>query len=397
MKEIRLTQLEGSSPAFYVLLVILASIVFLGLAAALYMDHYGHWVSSMNNRVVWGIPHVFAIFLIVAASGALNVASVASVFGQPFYKPMSRLSALLSVLLLLGGLTILVLDLGRPDRLIVAMTEYNFKSIFAWNIIFYSGFIAVVIIYLWFMFERKMNVYTSKVGIFAFVWRIVLTTSTGAIFGFVVARQAYDSVVFAPMFVAMSFAFGLAVFILVLLASYHWTDRELGSKVVLKLAKLLGVFVATVLYFVIVYHLGYAYLAQNQSLSQFILFSTNIHNSLFWYGQILAGTLLPLFLIFYKRINQSQWVLGIASLLVIIGGFLQLYVIIIGGQEFPLQIFPDKEIIVGVQLTELGYLPSLPEVLLGLGAIALVLIMLVLAMRILPFLPEKLPNDLVKN
>ena len=27
----------------------------------------------MTNQVVWGLPHVFAIFLIVAASGALNL------------------------------------------------------------------------------------------------------------------------------------------------------------------------------------------------------------------------------------------------------------------------------------------------------------------------------------
>jgi Polysulphide reductase, NrfD. len=38
------------------------------------------------------MPHVFALFLIVAASGALNVASIASVFQKKLYKPLSRLS-----------------------------------------------------------------------------------------------------------------------------------------------------------------------------------------------------------------------------------------------------------------------------------------------------------------
>ena len=40
------------------------------------MEHQGHYVTGMNNQIVWGMPHVFAIFLIVAASGALNVASI---------------------------------------------------------------------------------------------------------------------------------------------------------------------------------------------------------------------------------------------------------------------------------------------------------------------------------
>ena len=126
------------------------------------MEHNGHWVTGMNNEVVWGLPHVFAVFLIVAASGALNVASISSVFSKSAYKPLARLSGLLALALLAGGLAVLVLDLGRPDRLIVAMTYYNFKSIFAWNIYLYTGFFVIVIIYLWMMMERKMNGFTQS-------------------------------------------------------------------------------------------------------------------------------------------------------------------------------------------------------------------------------------------
>lgn len=392
MKEVVFTTLDGNSKGFYSLLTVLAVIVLMGFGAVLYVEHYGHWVTNMNNRVAWGVPHVFAIFMIVAASGALNVASMASVFNKKFYKPMSRLSALLAMLLLIGGLAVLVLDLGRPDRLIIAMTDYNFKSIFAWNIILYIGFLAIVGVYLWFMFERKMNKYSSKAGTLAFIWRIILTSGTGSIFGFIVARQAYDGVVFAPMFVIMSFSFGLAIFILVLLATYKWSDLELEDEVVLRLSKLLGIFVAAVLYFVVLYHLGSAYVAEDTALTNFILFSDNIHNKLFWYGQILLGSIIPLVLIYHPLFNKNIAMVGLTSVLVIIGGFMQLYVLIIGGQELSLQIFIGKDIIVGNQLSEVSYYPSTPEVLLGFGAIALVVILLMLAMKILPFLPKKIVN-----
>ena len=78
--------------------------------------------------------------------------------------------------LLIGGLTILMLDLGRPDRLIVAMTYYNFKSIFALNIFLYSGFMGFVIVYLWTMMERGAQRFTPMAGFFAFIWRMALTT-----------------------------------------------------------------------------------------------------------------------------------------------------------------------------------------------------------------------------
>ncbi|HEX5637524.1 MAG TPA: NrfD/PsrC family molybdoenzyme membrane anchor subunit, partial [Gammaproteobacteria bacterium] len=131
MKTIRLKEIEGNSVGYLGLLALLGAFVLAGLGSAYYMEHNGHWVTGMNNQIVWGLPHVFAVFLIVAASGALNIASISSVFDKKFYKPLAPLSAMLSLALLIGGLMILVLDLGHPDRLIVAMTYYNFKSIFA--------------------------------------------------------------------------------------------------------------------------------------------------------------------------------------------------------------------------------------------------------------------------
>ncbi|MDH3450743.1 MAG: polysulfide reductase NrfD, partial [Gammaproteobacteria bacterium] len=131
---IRYAEIKTSSPGYWGILIVLFAVALLGIAGAHHMDVEGHHVSGMTNQIVWGLPHVFAIFLIVAASGALNIASLASVFARQDYKPLARFSAILSVSLLVGGLAILLLDLGRPERLIVAMTHYNFKSIFAWNI-----------------------------------------------------------------------------------------------------------------------------------------------------------------------------------------------------------------------------------------------------------------------
>ena len=107
---------------FWLLIALGAAVTAVGLAAAHFMELHGHIVTGMNNQVVWGLPHVFAIFMIVAASGVLNVASIGSVFGQPVYKPRAPLSGLLCIALLAGGLMVLMLDLGRPERLVVAAT-----------------------------------------------------------------------------------------------------------------------------------------------------------------------------------------------------------------------------------------------------------------------------------
>lgn len=388
---IRYEQIEGNSLGFYALIASLGVLILAALGGVYYMEHNGHWVSGMSNSIVWGMPHVFALFLIIAASGALNVASIASVFNKKAYKPLSRLSALVALSLLAGGLMVLVLDLGRPERLIIAMTSYNFKSIFAWNIILYNGFFAIVAVYLWMMFERRMNKFSSKAGLVAFTWRLILTTGTGSIFGFLVSRQAYDAVIMAPMFIIMSFAFGLAFFLLTLMASYKWSGRVIEDAILNRLRKLLGVFIAAVFYFVAIFHIGNLYLAENIGVEKFILFDGNVYTNLFWYGQIILGTIVPMALIYHPAFKGNRSMLGLASLLVIVGGIIQLYVVIIGGQAYPMEMFPGKEILEGYG-TVASYSPSLAEVLLGIGGIATAVIIIVFGVKVLPFLPECLSS-----
>ncbi|MFA7633345.1 MAG: NrfD/PsrC family molybdoenzyme membrane anchor subunit [Thiohalomonadaceae bacterium] len=388
----------GSGKGYYGLLIMLGVFILAGLSSFFFMEHNGHWVTGMDNQIVWGAPHVFAIFLIVAASGALNVASIGTVFNKQIYQPLGRLSALLAVALLIGGLTVLVLDLGRPDRLIIAMTHYNFKSIFAWNIILYNGFIALVGVYIWTMLDPIPAVkrFYKVAGFTAFVWRLILTTGTGSIFGWLLARQAYDAAILAPMFIVMSFSFGLAVFMLVMMATYNLTDRPLGDAVVRRLKNLLGVFIAGVLYFVMVYHLTNLYATKLHGVEAFILRDGGIFTQVFWIGQIIIGSLLPLGLLFCRLTRHSRFWIAVASALVIFGGFAQLYVLLIGGQAYPLVLFPGYEVSSGFADGVINsYSPSLPELVLGFSGIAVAIAMTVVGMRVLRFTPVSLADEVV--
>ena len=395
MKPVVYSQLEGKKFGFYGLLALLGAVILIGLGAAYYMEHQGHWVTGMNNQIVWGMPHIFAIFLILAASGVLNVASIGSVFKKPIYKPLGRLSGLLAITLLVGGLCVLVLDLGHPDRLVVAMTHYNFKSIFAWNVILYSGFMGIVAIYLWWMMERQMQKYYPIAGFVAFIWRLMLTTGTGSIFGFLVAREAYDTAILAPLFIAMSLALGLAVFLLVLIATYKWADRPLGDVILRRLNSLLGVFVGVVFYFVLAYHLTNLYITESHGIEYFVLVNGGIFTVTFWVGQILIGSILPLLNIYVFEFGKTTVGIVVSSFLVILGGFAQLFVVIIGGQSYPLEIFPGMTVTDSAffdAATKHIYEPSLWELLLGLGGVAFAIFITILAMRILQFLPNSLAD-----
>lgn len=387
-------ELYCSSPRYWGGLASLAFLILLGMGAAYYMEHHGHFVTGMSNQIVWGLPHVFAIFLIVAASGALNVASIGSVFGGPLYKPLGRFSGLLSIGLLAGGLVVLLLDLGRPDRLIVAITTYNFKSIFAWNIILYTGFFTIVGLYLWAMMDRKFEKFKTPIGFAAFFWRLALTTGTGSIFGFLVAREAYDAAIMAPMFIIMSFSYGLAFFILTLMAAFWWADRTIGDLRLAKLKNLLGVFVGSVLYFALVYHLTNLYVAQHHGVERFILLEGGIYTSMFWIGQVVIGGIIPLFLLYSPAFANSRFAIAVASMLVLVGGFFQIYVIVIGGQAFPMNMFPGKEVLESSFFDGVvaAYSPTLAEGLLGFAGVVVAMTLVAIGARMLRVLPESLED-----
>ena len=397
MRHIEFSQLQGRGPGYSVLLVLLALVTLAGVLAGHHMDTEGHHVTGMNNRIVWGLPHVFAVFLIVAASGALNVASLSSVFARAAYEPLARLSGVLAIALLAGGLSVLVLDLGRPDRLVTAMTHYNFSSIFAWNMLLYTGFMAVVVVYLWMHMERRMQRYVRRAGVVALAWRIVLTTGTGCIFGFLVARQAYDAAIMAPMFVAMSLSLGLAVFILVLLGAASATARPLDDALLRRLARLQALFVSVVFYFVVARHLANLYVAEHGAVERFLLVDGGAYPAVFWIGQILFGTALPLAVLWGRRRVSRGWTAAAASL-VVVGGLSQLYGIIIGGQAAPLVIFPGKEVVEGALVAgePAHYTASLPELLLGLGGVAIAGLIVVIALRVLRILPDGSPGRTVQ-
>ena len=356
----------------------------IGLGAAYYMEHHGHVVTGMTNEIVWGTPHVFAIFLIVEASGVLNIASMASVFGQAHYKPWSRLSGVLSVAMLAGGLMVLMLDLGRPERMVVAATHYNPTSVFAWNVLLYSGMFAAVLVYLWMQLEKRMNRYAPSAGVAVLIWRFVLTSGTGMIFAFLVARQAYASAVLPPLFIVMSLAWGMAVFVLVRAAVGGPADAELLRR----MRKLLGLLVALVLYFMVVYHLTNLYFAKQTGFERFILLDGGVYPWLFWIGYVLIGSVVPMVLV--SRSSATARTLRVAALLTLVGAFAALYVFIIGGQAYPLEIFPGYEVTSSFRDGAVAaYAPSVPEVLLGLGGVAAAFLITVVAIQVFDIVPDR--------
>lgn len=373
--------------------VLIGCFLLVGIAglSAMYMEYEGHWVTGMTQRIPWGLPHVFAFFFIISASGALNVASVGSVFRKADFQPLGRLSVVLAFALLAGGLSILVLDLGRADRLMITMQYANFSSVFAWNVWIYQVFFAATVVYLWVMMDPAVARFYRPVAIFAFLWRLGMTTGTGSVLGFLVSRALFRTAIMAPEFIALSLSFGTGIFCIVLLLFNQFEGKPITPPALLRHFRgLLAVLTAISLYMVAVHHLTGLYQAERRDVEHFMLFHGGIYTACLWIGFVLCGSVIPLILLLSPIGHDRWWPLATASLLIPLGGLAFLYATVIGGEAFPEELFPGK--IVSSSFFD-GvvnlYSPSLVELLLGLGGFGVAGLIVAMGSWVLPLLPER--------
>lgn len=380
------TTIEGRSRQYWQLIFVLGVFLALGAVSFFYVEIHGHGVTNMNNQVVWGLPHVFAISLLVMASGALNMASMSTVFGAKQYKQFGRFSAFLAIALLAGGLAVLVLDLGRPDRMLLTMIHMNFRSMFTWNVFLYTGFVVFCFLYLWAMFQHER--FVKLAGSAAFAWRIILTTGTGSIFGVIHAREVFHSAVTAPTFIAVSLSSGTAISILLLAASFHFTGREMDRKLMHGLRNALIFFTLLVFYLFVVEKFTKSYSPAFYEVESWILVGP--YAWLYWGGVLGAGIVMPLVLTFHQDMGNSNrgivWAAGFS----VIGEFSFVAHTLLAGQSYPFNMFPGYEMTSsffdGVDAT---YSPSALELMLGLGGVAITGLIYLLGIRFFRLLPSK--------
>ena len=115
------------------------------------------------------------------------------------------------------------------------------------------------------------------------MWRFVLTSGTGLIFGFLVARNGYDAALLAPLFVVLSLSIGMAVFLIVAMVFCHLGERPLAPALIERMARLLVQLALVALYLTAVMHVANNYVQEHVEFERFVL-THGGYAVLFWVG-----------------------------------------------------------------------------------------------------------------
>ncbi|MBN1588552.1 MAG: polysulfide reductase NrfD [Pirellulales bacterium] len=392
--QVKFQTIEGKSLQFYLLVAALALLIVPGLYSTWRMYEDGIYLSGMTNRIPWGLQIILCVFYIGASAGSLVISSLYGIFGKIEYKPFARIAVYLALLFLIAALLSILTDLGRLDNLTASASYFNFLSMLSINPFLYNTYILICIVYLWAMLREKER-FVRVIAVVAVVWAVLVHSGTGAIFGFV-PRELYQSPLLPPSFITAALSSGTALMILVILGLFRLNRRPLDHELVVRLGRLLAVFIVIVLYFLFVENAYRLYMADSREAACHFLF-TPFNGTLFWGGLIVVGCIIPAVVLFHPRTGKSTPWIVFSCVLTVFGVLCERYLIVIPGQTHPPELLPNMEI---TSITELGakyclnegivhYTASIHEVFQAVSVLALIGFMFVVGLRLFKLMPTE--------
>ncbi len=386
--DIQFESIEGRSRQYYLLMSIFATMALAGVVSTFWVIQKGIWVTGMTSRVPWGLQIVMAVYYIGLSAGSLVISGLYGVFGRLEYKPFARLAVWTAMLFLIAGMLSILTDQGRMDRVFVQpFVHFNLQSMFSINPILYIGHILICVVYLIALF-KEMKRFTTVIATIAFGWAFCVHSGTGAIFGFG-ARMLYESPLLPASFVAAAMASGTALMILLIVGLFRITNRKVDDELIIWLGRFLAICILVVVYFLFVENAYRAYVFELRHAAMYYLFG-GVHSLLFWFGLILVGCFIPMFILFRKRTGKSIWWIVLASSLVVFGIMCERYVIVIPGLTHPAEILPGMEITASVVQEGIAtYAISFAEVLQAVGVFGVIGFMFVWGLKTFKLLPTE--------
>jgi molybdopterin-containing oxidoreductase family membrane subunit len=307
------------------------------------------------------------------------------------YKSIARMAVYLAIVLIFGAMISIAVDLGRPEkfwRLFMFFYLNNMTSMFAINGILYGGYFVISLVYFGFILAGQQTA-TKIMGTVAVLWAVLVHMGTGAIFGFVAARDAWFSPIKPFEFLAAALTSGMALLIVVTVLVLKLTGRDIKKDMINSLGRMLAIFIIVLALLIFIDKLTHVYEPAREA-TIYMLFGPS--SWIFWILQVGLVVVVPLVILFHPRWGKSIGGIVLASLSVVVGVFFERYYLVIPGAAYPMPLYPGH--IEGVY-GAVGLFPiQWAEMGLSLGIFTLLGLMFMVGLKYLETLS---PKELVEQ
>lgn len=408
LEQAALTPLTRWPKGYLLWIAFLAAIVGWGFYAYVTQIASGLGVTDMRDKISWGLYISNFVFFIGISHAGTLISAILRVAQAPWRMPITRMAEFITVVALLIGASMPLIDLGRPERVLNLIFYGRWQSALTWDVIAITTYLAGSLIYLylplipdlalardrisdrvsapkrWFyrtfaigwigtpLQHRKLNRALFRMMIVIIPVAVSVHTVVSWVFGMTL-RTGWDSALFGIYFVAGAIFSGIATIIIVMfvLRRLYHLEEFITLQHFRYLGYLMGAFAVIMIYFSLSDHLTAGYKLANGDkflLSQLL---TGEYALLFWLYSV-GGLVLPAILVFTPGLRGLAGIV-IAAALVNVAMWIERFLIVVPTLRVPLMPYEPA-----------NYSPSWVEWSITAGAFAMFMLLISLFARLFP-------------
>lgn len=351
--------IRRTGKGFCTVMSILAAIALWGIYAYLTQYRNGLAVTGLSRQIFWGVYITNFVFFIGISHAGTFISAILRVTRAEWRRPITRASELITVIVLFFGAGSVLIDLGRPDRMLYAIRYAHFRSPLLWDVCSIGAYLACSVLYLYLALIPDIGLLRDYGGkrqwlyrILAFGWEgteqqqrqlekaitfmailvIPVAISVHTVVSYVFAmtiQPMWHSAIFGPYFVAGAIFSGVAAVIIVmaLIRKFYHLEEYIKPAQFNHLGSLLLALTLLWFYFTVGEHITTLY--GNDPVHMEIFWSklAGKFSPHFW-AMILFCFVIPLPILSLRRTKTIAGIF-IASVSILIGMWLERFVIIV--------------------------------------------------------------------
>ena len=376
---------------------------------------YGLVVTNMRDYVSWGIYiSNFVFFVAISLVGSL-ITAIFRLANVKWATPLTRIAEIIAVSAIVFASLIIIVDMGRPDRMLYLFLHGRIQSPIMWDVIVIGTyfFISLLLLYLPLLPDLKILIQfkekTSKAlnKLYRFqgsFWKgtadqlkiskksitllcaviipvaFCIHTVTSWLFA-TTYRPGWDSTNFGAYFISGAFLVGAGgvVVAMYIFRRFYRLEKYITEKHFEKMGRVVVMLALLYLYFNVNEYLVPAFKMKKPEEAHLTQLFTGEFASLFWFA-ILIGMILPILILLFKK-GRRPLPMFIAGMMVVVGAWFKRYLIVTPTLLHPFLPMQD------VPESYHHYFPSWEEWAIAMGSMAGVLLVITFFARIYPIIP----------
>lgn len=388
----------------------------IGLFAYVRQLNKGLVVTNMGDYVSWGIYiSNFVFFVAISLVGSL-ITAIFRLANIEWSKPLTRIAEIIAVSAIFLASLIIIVDMGRPERLLNLALHPRLQSPIMWDVVVIGTYLIISVLLLYFPMipdlkllskansavrrtwpqgiykvlssfwtgsseQRKNNGHSITIlSILIIPVAFCIHTVTSWLFA-TTYRPGWDSTNFGAYFVSGAFlvgAGGVVIAMYVIRRAYQ-LEHYITEAHFDRMGKAVVLLCFLYLYFNINEYLVPAFKMKKPEEAHLTQLFAGSFAPMFWFA-VIVGMLLPILILINKWGRSPGWTFA-ASIMVVIGAWFKRYLIVTPTLLHPLLPMQD------VPERFKHYFPSWEEWAIAMGSLAGAMLIITLFVRFFPIIP----------